>query len=252
MDICHLQTSELEPRYRKYKDGVVLRGDIVKDDAGLYAGFTEQGSSASQMTAAKVMVIISSQDVQGKQQMQYPLKLRSKWKMHQRCWKFQSQSVQIFGYVYRSTHGQNHGPVWKTQSFLLSEICMVILWQDYYGKGNLRKSYWTTVGRRFPIGNVSLCIIKKDYSYLCMWMTEKLAGKIQNLVPMWKLLNKEVDLGEPTCFLGYVRIQDFCWSQGKTTYQSFKETWCRNIIFLVPWHGRSRKEMCGKILRTCE
>ena len=30
----------------------------------------------------------------------------------------------------------------------------------------------------------------------------KLAGKKQNLDPMWKLLNKEVDLGEPTSFLG--------------------------------------------------
>ena len=38
-------------------------------------------------------------------------------------------------------HGQNHGPVWKTQSFLLKGICTVILWQDCYGKGNLRKSY---------------------------------------------------------------------------------------------------------------
>ena len=27
---------------------------------------------------------------------------------------------------------QNHGPVWKIQSFLLKGICTVILWQDYY------------------------------------------------------------------------------------------------------------------------
>ena len=31
----------------------------------------------------------------------------------------------------------------------------------------------------------------------------KLAGKKQNLDPMWKLLNKEVDLGEPTSFLNH-------------------------------------------------
>ena len=37
----------------------MLRGDIVKGDSGSYAVFTEQGSSASQMTAAKVMDIIS-------------------------------------------------------------------------------------------------------------------------------------------------------------------------------------------------
>ena len=43
----------------KYRGRVVLRGDIVKDDSGSYAVFTEQGSSASQMTAAKVMDIIS-------------------------------------------------------------------------------------------------------------------------------------------------------------------------------------------------
>ena len=35
------------------------RGDIVKDDSGSYAVFTEQGSSASQMTAAKIMDIMS-------------------------------------------------------------------------------------------------------------------------------------------------------------------------------------------------
>ena len=34
----------------------------------------------------------------------------------------------------------------------------------------------------------------------------KLARKKQNLDPMWKLLNKEVDLGEPTSFLDHVYL----------------------------------------------
>ena len=45
--------------HQKYKGRVVLSGDIMKDDSGSHAAFTEQGSSASQMTAAKVMDIIS-------------------------------------------------------------------------------------------------------------------------------------------------------------------------------------------------
>ena len=45
----------MEPQFQKYKGRVVLRGDIVKDDSGSYAVFTEQGSSASQMTAAKML-----------------------------------------------------------------------------------------------------------------------------------------------------------------------------------------------------
>ena len=68
IDICHLKNADLETKHQKYKGRVVLRGDIVKDDSGSYAVFTEQGSSASQMTAAKVMEISSPdcQDAQDK------------------------------------------------------------------------------------------------------------------------------------------------------------------------------------------
>ena len=37
----------------------MLRGDIVKDDSGACAVFTEHGSSASQVAAAKVMDVIA-------------------------------------------------------------------------------------------------------------------------------------------------------------------------------------------------
>ena len=33
-----------------------------------------------------------------------------------------------------------------------------------------------------------------------------MAGKKQNLDPMWSILNKEVDLGEPTSFLDHVYL----------------------------------------------
>ena len=44
MDLCHLKNAELEAKHQKYKGRIVLRGDIVKDDSGSYAVFTEQGS----------------------------------------------------------------------------------------------------------------------------------------------------------------------------------------------------------------
>ena len=34
----------------------------------------------------------------------------------------------------------------------------------------------------------------------------KFAGKKQNIDPMWKVLNKEVDLGEPTSFLDHENL----------------------------------------------
>ena len=86
MDICHLKDAELETKHQQYKGRVVLRRDIVKDDSVSHAVFTEQRSSASQMTAAQVMDIISYPDCQGAQDMQRMQclqKPRSKWKMLQ-------------------------------------------------------------------------------------------------------------------------------------------------------------------------
>ena len=152
MDLFHHKNFELEPQFQKYKGRVVLRGDIVKYDSGSYAVFTEQGSSASQMTAAKVMDIISrlpgcarqaadavSADTQVKMEDAHKLFKNSK-----------SECPDIWKRLPKHKWPKSC-PVWKIQSFLLNEICTVILWQDSYGKGNLRKSYWNTDGRKFQI-----------------------------------------------------------------------------------------------------
>ena len=142
MDICHLKNAELEAKHQKYKGRVVLRGDIVKDNSGSYAVFTEQGSSASQMTAAKIMDIISRlPGCDGQAADAVSAETQVKMEDAHKLLKIQNRSVQTFGFVYHDTNGPNHGPVWKTQLFLLGGICTVILWQDYCGKGNLRKSY---------------------------------------------------------------------------------------------------------------
>ena len=57
MGICHLKNAQLETKHQQHRGSVVLRGEIVKDHSGSYAVFTEQGPSASQTTAAKVMDI---------------------------------------------------------------------------------------------------------------------------------------------------------------------------------------------------
>ena len=47
-------------------------------------------------------------------------------------------------------------------------------------------------GRKFQIGNVSLYIVKKRF-FLSVYVDDiKMAGRKQNLDPMWKLLYKEV------------------------------------------------------------
>ena len=70
----------------------------------------------------------------------------------------------------------------------------------------MRKSYCSTVGRRFQIGNAYFVHRQKGL-FLSVYVDDiKLAGKKQNIDPMWKVLNKEVDLGEPTSFLDHVYL----------------------------------------------
>ena len=54
MFLCHLKTSELDPQFQK-----IQRSSRAYNDSGSYAVFIEQGSSASQMTAANGMDVIS-------------------------------------------------------------------------------------------------------------------------------------------------------------------------------------------------
>ena len=159
----------------------------MKDDSGAYAVFTEQGLSASQMTAAKVMDIISrlsgcTGQAAGHSICLYP-------GQNGRCSKIIENSKigmsRHVGLVYHDTNGQHHGPVWKTQSFLLSEICMVIFWQNYYEKRQLEKILlkygWEKVSN-----SECLFVHRAKGLFLSVYVDDiKLAGKKQNIDPMW-------------------------------------------------------------------
>ena len=55
MALCHEKHSELQRAVREFKGRVVFRGDDVKDESGYYAVFSEQGTSASHLSAAKFL-----------------------------------------------------------------------------------------------------------------------------------------------------------------------------------------------------
>ena len=52
-----------------------------------------------------------------------------------------------------------------------------------------------------------LFVHREEGLFLSVYVDDiKLAGKKQNIDPMWKVPNKEVDLGEPTPFLDHVYL----------------------------------------------
>ena len=206
MDICHLKNAELETKHQKFKGRVVLRGDIVKDDSGSYAVFTEQGSSASQMTAAKVMDIISRlPGCAGQAADEVSVYTQVKMEEAPKLLKIpKSECPDIWIRLPRHTWPQSwsnmEDPVVPLEH-LFGHPLARLLWEMQFEK-NLLKYGW---------GKVSnwecLFVHRKKGLFLSVYVDDiKLAGKKQNINPVWKVLNKEVDLGEPTSFLDHVYL----------------------------------------------
>ena len=201
MDICHLKNAELEAKHQKYKGRVVLRGDIVKDNSGSYAVFTEQGSSASQMTAAKIMDIISRlPGCDGQAADAVSAKTKVKMADAHKLLKIpKSECPDIWIRLPRHK--------WpKSQLFFLKRICTIIflaglLWERQFEKILLEHGC-----EKIPNWEC-LFVHREKGLFLSVYVDDvKIGWKKQNLDPMWKLLIKEVDLGEPTSFLDHENL----------------------------------------------
>ena len=76
-----------------------------------------------------------------------------------------------------------------------------LLWERQFEKIPLQYD-WEKVSKR-----ECLFVHNEKGLFLSVYVDDiKLAGKKQNINPMWKVLNKEVDLGEPTSFLDHVYL----------------------------------------------
>ena len=186
----------------------MLRGDIVKDDFGAYAVFTEQGSSASQMTAAKEMdVIVRLPDCDGQEadaisaytqvRMEDAQKLfkipKSEWSdvwirlpKHEwpKSWEYIEDRVFLLG---RNLHGHPlAGFLWERQ---------------------FEKSIdGTWLGKSIKLG--MLVRSQKTKIFLSVYVDDiKMGGKKQSMALMWKTLMKDVDIGEPTSFLDHENLE---------------------------------------------
>ena len=207
MDICHLKNAELEAKHQKYKGRVVFRGDIVKDDSGSYAVFTEQGSSASQMTAAKIMDIISRlPGCDGQAADAVSAYTQVKMEDAHKLLKIPKSEcpdswIRLPRHKRPKSWSSMEDPVVPLERNLYGHPLAGLLWERQFEK-ILLKHGWE------KIPNWECLFVHREKGlFLSVYVDDiKLAGKKQNLDPMWKLLNKEVDLGEPTSFLDHVYL----------------------------------------------
>ena len=183
------------------------------------------------------MSLQGDQDVQDKQPDAVSAHMQvKKWRTLPALLKPPEVGMQTSGYVHDDTSGPNLGPTVKTQLFFLGDICMVTRLQT--------SQQCLTCG---SLAKTSKLIKRKLLRRECMFVHQnqrfffsdnvddiKMAGKKQNLFPMWKKM-KLVDLGEPTSFLDNVHLgctQRGCKSNGGITnlcWSSSKHSWLGKI-----------------------
>ena len=207
MDIRHLKNAELETKHQKYKGRVVLRGDIVKDDSGSYAVFTEQGSSASQMTAAKVMDIISRlPGCDGQAADAVSASTQVKVEDAAKLLKIPKSEcpdiwIRLPRQKWPKSWSSMEDPVVPLERNLFGHPLAGLSWERQFDKV-LSEHGW----RKVPNWEC-LFVHREKGLFLSVYADDiKLAGKKQNIDPMWKVLIKEVDLGERTSFLDHENL----------------------------------------------
>ena len=207
MDICHLKNAELEAKRQKYNGRVVLRGDNVKDDSGSYAAFTWPRSSASQMTAAKVMDIISRlAGCAGQAADAVSSYTQVKMEDAPNLFKIPKSEcpdiwIRLPRHKWPKSWPSMEYPVVPLERNLYGHLLAGLLWEKQFEKillqhGCEKVSNWEC-----------LFVHREKKLFLSVYVDDiKFVGKKQSIDPMWKVLNKEVDLGEPTSFLGHVHL----------------------------------------------
>ena len=169
---------------KKYKGRVVLRSDIVKDDSGSYAVFSEQRSSASQMTAAKVMDIIPRlPGCSGQAADAVSACTQVKMEDAPKLWKNpKSECPDIWIRLPRhkwpkSWSSMEEDPVVPLGRNLYGHPLARLLWEKQFEE-ILLKYGWEKVSNW-----ESLFVHReKGYSYLCMWMTSNWLEKNKILI----------------------------------------------------------------------
>ena len=92
-------------------------------------------------------------------------------------------------------------PVVRHERILYGHPLVGLLWERQFEK-ILLKHGWEKI-RNWEC----LFVHHQKGLFLSVYVDDiKLDGKKQNIDPMWKLLNKEVNLGEPTSFLDHVYL----------------------------------------------
>ena len=257
MDTCHLKNAELEAKHQKYEGRLVLRGGIyrtriisITNGSSQDHGYHIQIAWLRKTSSWRSICLYPSQNGRCSK-----ITKNSKFGMSRHL--DSSTTTQMAQIMVQ--YGRSSCSSW-------AKSVRSSFWQDCYGKSNLRKSYWSTVERKFPIVHAYSYTVKKRVILICVcgwhqigWKETKYWSDVEttqqrswfgrtNIFPWSCVLgmhsttmqNKQRYCGQ---LQNHVRVANF---RGKSREITIPST--SSNLFMVLWHGGSCKEMCGTIL----
>ena len=243
MTLCHEKHSELNTslssrsdevtlaKYeKKYKGRVVLRGDTVRDDTGHFAVFSEQGTSASLLAAAKFIDAIarfpgndgSDSDAIGAYT-QVPLKELE-----------DTEGIETWISLPKNRRPASWAkfkdPVCHLKKNLYGHTLAGLLWEKFCHRIIKKLGFQPVPGWE------CLFVHKEKQLFLSVYVDDfKMAGNKHQLSAMWKALGKEIDLELPVSF-------------SENIYLGVKQ----KDVDLPKDHLEKRKEFVQTVLSTAE
>ena len=202
--LCHEKHSELPLHLRKYKGRVVFRGDIVKDEDGWYAVFSEQGTSSSHMAATNFMDVLArcpgndgedSDAVAAYNQVRIDEDLTyllGKGAKFVDTWVTLPRNRWPEEWTKNGAHWDE--PVVRVKRNIYGHKLAALLWQKY-----VEWIITTKCGFEKLVDWECLYVHRKKKLFLSIYVDDlKMAGCQANIAPMWEELKKYLGLDPPS------------------------------------------------------
>ena len=185
--LCHVKHSELSKDKHSYKGRVVFQGNNVRDEEGYAAVFSEQGTSASHIAAAKWLDAISrmpgndgeDSDAMGAYT-QAEFQGEETWvSMPRERWP-------------KAWIGKYHNPVVRLRLNLYGHPLAGLYWEKHCRSAILKCGFRPVTGWECLYENPT------EKLYLSVYVDDfKMAGHAAALPKMWARLGKHLDLEPP-------------------------------------------------------
>ena len=190
MRLCHVKHSELAEKYHSFKGRVVFRGDNVRDESGHLAVFSEQGTSASHLAAAKFLDAIARMPENDGQDSDATGAYTQAEHAGAETWVHLPRDKWP-----KSWHSKYNRPVVRLRLNLYGHPLAGLFWEQHCSKAILKCGFEAVTGWE--------CLYKhnKEQLFLSVYVDDfKMAGNKKNLSNMWKRLGELLDIDTPTAF----------------------------------------------------